>query len=159
MRVRLLLSGLGLLLAVTAAKPALAWVHVCNKTTAKIWISYADHGKCNGILGCGTNNCGGNDFDAPWHHKGWFTANPGACATPNRGNADQFMHQIYSENAAGVWWGDFNGMYLCTPYAAFDRCTDSQYGDNTACPSATGRDLGHRDWLPTKSDWTLSILP
>jgi len=160
MKARLLLSGLALLLAATFAKPAFAWVHVCNKTTAKIWVSYADHGECHGLgnLNCGTNRCGGSDWEASWHHKGWFTANPGACTTPNGGDADDFAHQIYSENAAGVWWGDYDGMYLCTPNTAFDRCTDEVRGDYS-CPASEGRGLWHRAWWPSNSDWTLNIRP
>jgi hypothetical protein len=140
-------------------------VHVCNKTTKPIWVAYADHAFCHGFgnFDCGTNSCGGNALDAHWAKSGWYVAQPGACTTPNGGDADDFVSFIYAEDGTGKWWGgDWQNSqdyaFLCTPSTAYHTCTATQYGDYPSC-SGGDRSLDYKRWFPSTEDWTLNLNP
>lgn len=121
--------------------PAVAGLHVCNKTENKVYVSVAT------LWG---------DCYMDWCHErvqGWWNIDPGDCKTPIGASLDtsgDTDYYYYAEDSQGATWtGDLS---LCVdPNNAFD------YGDS----EADSCDSTHRRFKPIRtgnySDYTLSL--
>lgn len=115
------LATLTLAIGLTAlsSTDAHAWFKVCNDSSSKVWVSYADQASC-GLFDSCNDGCSGT-YDV--HMRGWYAIAAGSCATLNGDQAYQYHHWVYAENGKGGTWSSRNLQFF-DPQIAFDRCCD-----------------------------------
>lgn len=126
----------GVLLLAAAPRPARAWVQVCNKTTARVWVSYEFRDtSCSDGSG--------------WSKLGWWGLSRGECKIIYGKPPTNAYSYFYAEADNGwVWNGPFT---TCTPYENFDQC-------DTVC-SPGSRRLGYRQVYSTATNNTIELVP
>jgi uncharacterized membrane protein len=124
--------------------PAVAGLHICNKTDNKVYVAVAT------VSGdCIVDYC---DYGV----KGWWTIEPQGCKTPIGAGLDasgDTDYYYYAEDSDGATWT--GSLTLCVdPHDAFDF-NDSQ---EAACASGTHRRFKEIS-TDRSTDYTLSLTP
>jgi uncharacterized membrane protein len=124
--------------------PALAGLHICNKTQSKLSVAVA-------VMS--------GDCDIDWcseRIQGWWNIEPGDCKTPigaaldTSGDTDYYYYA--EDSQGGTWTG------------SLPLCVDSQYEfdyndrEESACVSNTKKNF-RRIKTENSSDYTLSLTP
>lgn len=124
--------------------PAIAGLHVCNKTENKIYVAVAS------LSGdCVIDYCSERI-------QGWWNIEPGDCKTPIGANLDtsgDTDYYYYAEDSQGGTWT--GGLPLCVdPQNAFDYT----YREDDACVTNSKKNF-KRIATDQSSDYTLSLTP
>ncbi len=124
--------------------PAVAGLHICNKTENKLYVAVASlYGDCLFV-------------DCSERVEGWWNIDPGDCKTPIGADLDtsgDTDYYYYAEDSqGGTWTGP---MPLCVdPQYAFDY----NLREETACASGTKKNF-KRIETEKYTNYTLSLTP
>ena len=128
-------AGLGLLLPLTAASPALADLRFCNRTQVPVSVAV-----------------GYRDQEG-WISEGWWTLKPNQCDTPLSGPLAARYYYFFASDQSGS--GDWLGKaFLCTQDQMFtirgaDRCTERGFERKGFV------EIDTRD----QKSWTVQLVP
>jgi uncharacterized membrane protein len=120
--------------------PAIAGLHICNKTSLTVDVTVATM----------TGDC--MFVDCSERVWGWWTLQPGDCKTPIGANLDLRDTSYYyyaHDSAGGTWSGDVS--FCIDPQYAFD------YGDSQADSCSESSKRKFRDMHADRLDFTLDL--
>lgn len=120
--------------------PALAGLHICNKTDKKVFVAVASLSCDDVIEMCDTSV------------QGWFNIQAGDCATAIGSNlSTDYDYYYYADDGAGGLW-EGSSAFCVDPQNAF------HYGDeeNSACAGGVHRNFRKIE-TGSYSDYTLSL--
>lgn len=123
--------------------PALAGLHICNKTQHRVYVAVGTvYGDCQ------TEDC-------TMHSQGWWNIDPGGCKTPIGDTLDtsgDTYYYYYAEDSNGATWT--GPMSFC-----IDSENKFDYGDGEQSNCAgTHKSFRHID-IGGSADYTLSLTP